>query len=58
MIDNVTTVDVVNAGSKVLPQLLAGQISVATAAQDLEQAWQQLPASERGASWSTYKASS
>jgi raffinose/stachyose/melibiose transport system substrate-binding protein len=58
MIDNVTTVDVVNAGSKVLPQLLAGQISVSTAAQDLEQAWQALPASERGSSWASFTASS
>ena len=38
MLDNVTQVGVVNEGSKVLPQLLAGQISVATAAQDLQQA--------------------
>jgi raffinose/stachyose/melibiose transport system substrate-binding protein len=58
MIDNVTTVGVVNTGSKVLPQLLAGQISVSTAAQDLQQAWQALPASQRGSSWSSYTASS
>ena len=57
MLDNVTQVGVVNEGSKVLPQLLAGQISVATAAQDLEQAWQALPAGQRSSTWASYKAS-
>ena len=57
MLDNVTQVGVVNEGSKVLPQLLAGQITVAQAAQDLQQAWQALPAGQRSSTWASYKAS-
>ncbi len=54
MLDNVTQVGVVNAGSKVLPQLLAGQVSAKAAASQLEQAWKTLPASERGKTWGSY----
>ncbi|MGH7610832.1 MAG: ABC transporter substrate-binding protein [Candidatus Dormibacteria bacterium] len=54
MLDNVTQVGVVNAGSKVLPELLAGEISVSGAAQALQQAWTQLPKGERGATWASY----
>jgi hypothetical protein len=56
MIDNVTQVGVVNDGSKVLPQLLAGQLTVSQAAQDLQQAWQALPAGQRSSTWASYKA--
>lgn len=55
MLDNVTQGGVVNAGSKLLPEMLAGQITPAAAAAGLEQAWQQLPAGERGATWATYR---
>lgn len=54
MLDNVTQVDVVNAGSKVLPQLLAGQITVAAACQALQQALQHLPQSQRGSTWASF----
>ena len=56
MLDNVTQVGVVNAGSKVLPQLLAGQLTPKAAASQLEQAWQQLPAGQRGPTWGSYSA--
>jgi raffinose/stachyose/melibiose transport system substrate-binding protein len=55
MLDNVVQPDVVTAGSKVLPQVLAGQVTPQKGAAELEQAWQQLPKSERGATWGTYK---
>ncbi len=55
MLDNVTQPNVVNAGSKLMPELLAGQISVSSAASQLEQAWRQLPLSERGRTWGSYK---
>jgi len=54
MLDNVTQVDVVNAGSKVLPELLAGQITVSAACQQLQQAWQALPQGQRGSTWASY----
>ena len=57
MLDNVTQVGVVNAGSKVLPQLLAGQLTPKAAAAQLEQAWKQLPAGQRGKTWASYSAS-
>ncbi|MDA8034566.1 MAG: ABC transporter substrate-binding protein [Actinomycetota bacterium] len=56
MLDNVTQIGVVNAGSKVLPQLLAGQLTPKAAASQLEQAWKQLPAGQRGKSWGSYSA--
>ncbi len=56
MLDNVTQVGVVNAGSKVLPELLAGELSVSAAAQALQQAWAQLPKGERGSTWASYHA--
>ncbi len=55
MLDNVTAPNVVNAGSKVMPELLDGQVSPGQAASQIEQAWRQLPSSERGSSWGTYK---
>jgi len=54
MLDNVVQPDVVTVGSKVLPQVLAGQVTPLQGAKEIEQAWKQLPASERGASWGTY----
>jgi len=57
MLDNVTQVDVVNAASKVLPELLAGQITVAAACQALQQALQHLPASQRGSTWASFSTS-
>lgn len=57
MLDNVTQPNVVNAGSKVMPELLDGQISPASAASQIEQAWKQLPAGQRGATWGSYQAS-
>ncbi|MGC8628289.1 MAG: ABC transporter substrate-binding protein [Acidimicrobiales bacterium] len=57
MLDNVVQPDVVTAGSKVLPQVLAGQVTPLGGAKEIEQAWQQLPASERGATWGTYTVS-
>jgi ABC-type glycerol-3-phosphate transport system substrate-binding protein len=54
MLDNVTQVDVVNAGSKVLPELLAGQITVAAACQALQQALQHLPQGQRGSTWASF----
>ncbi|MDA8291164.1 MAG: extracellular solute-binding protein [Actinomycetota bacterium] len=56
MLDNVTQVGVVNAGSKVLPQLLAGQLTPKAAASQLQQAWKQLPSSQRGKTWGSYSA--
>ena len=56
MLDNVTQIGVVNAGSKVLPQLLAGQLTPKAAASQLEQAWKQLPSSQRGKTWGSYSA--
>ncbi|MHB1209412.1 MAG: ABC transporter substrate-binding protein [Acidimicrobiales bacterium] len=47
MLDNVTQVNVVNAGSKVLPAVLANQQSALSALQNMQQTWKQLPASQR-----------
>jgi ABC-type glycerol-3-phosphate transport system substrate-binding protein len=55
MLDNVTAPGVVTAGSSVLPDMLVGGISPQSAAGKLESAWQQLPTSERGSSWSSYQ---
>lgn len=55
MLDNVMANDLVNAGNTVLPSMLAGVISVQSAASSLAQTWQQLPASERSASWGDYQ---
>lgn len=51
MLDNIVQGDVVNAGSKVLPSVLADKISPDSAATQLKQAWQALPASQRGSSY-------
>jgi raffinose/stachyose/melibiose transport system substrate-binding protein len=55
MLDNVTAPNVVSAGSKVMPELLDGQISPKQAASKIEQAWKQLPPQERGSTWGTYQ---
>ena len=47
MLDNYIQVNVVNAGSKVLPAVLAGQQSALSAMKNMAQAWQQLPANQR-----------
>lgn len=48
MLDNVVQGPVVDAGSKILPSVLAGKISPSDAANQLQQALQQLPAAQRG----------
>jgi ABC-type glycerol-3-phosphate transport system substrate-binding protein len=48
MIDNVTQVNVVNAGNSVLPTVLNGQASAKSALTKLKQTLNQLPASQRG----------
>ncbi len=55
MLDNILAPGLVTAGSTVFPDMLKGGISVPGAAKSLEQAWQQLPPSERGTSWATYQ---
>jgi raffinose/stachyose/melibiose transport system substrate-binding protein len=52
MIDNVVQGDVVDAGSKILPSVLAGRTGAASALEQLEQAWTQLPPDQRS---STFK---
>jgi ABC-type glycerol-3-phosphate transport system substrate-binding protein len=51
MLDNVVQSDVVNAGSKFLPSVLNGTISVRQALQNLQTTLSQLPASSRGTSY-------
>ena len=51
MLDNVVQGDVVNAGSKVLPSVLAGKMSPASALAQMKNAWKQLPASQRGSAY-------
>lgn len=51
MLDNVVQGDVVNAGSKVFPSVLAGKMSPASALTQMQQAWQQLPSAQRGSSY-------
>ncbi|MHB1613619.1 MAG: ABC transporter substrate-binding protein [Actinomycetes bacterium] len=54
MLDNVTASGVVDAGSKIFPDMLTGGISVASATNQVQQAWQQLPSSQRGSTWASY----
>ncbi|MGA2873487.1 MAG: extracellular solute-binding protein [Candidatus Dormibacteria bacterium] len=56
MLDNVTQPNVVNAGSTILPDRRAGQLTVAKAASEMEAAWKQLPKTQRGGTWASYKA--
>jgi ABC-type glycerol-3-phosphate transport system substrate-binding protein len=51
MLDNVVQGDVVNAGSKVLPSVLAGKISPASALGQMKDAWAHLPSNQRGSSY-------
>jgi ABC-type glycerol-3-phosphate transport system substrate-binding protein len=51
MLDNVVQGDVVNAGSKVLPSVLAGKMSAGSALGQIKTAWQQLPSTQRGSSY-------
>ena len=48
MLDNVTQVNVVNAGSKEIPPVLNGQITPSAALSNMQQTLNQLPASQRG----------
>jgi len=48
MLDNVTQGNIVNTGSKVLPEVLADEETPAAALQSMEQTWHQLPANQRG----------
>ena len=47
MMDNYVQVNVGNAADKVLPAVLANQQSALSALQNMQQAWQQLPAAQR-----------
>jgi raffinose/stachyose/melibiose transport system substrate-binding protein len=51
MLDNVVQGNVVNAGSKVFPSVLAGKISPSSALSQVKDAWQQLPAAQRGSAY-------
>ncbi len=51
MLDNVVQANVVNAGSKFLPSVLNGTISVQQALQNLQTTLAQLPAASRGSSY-------
>jgi ABC-type glycerol-3-phosphate transport system substrate-binding protein len=51
MLDNVVQSDVVNAGNKVFPSVLAGKMSPASALGQMKNAWQALPSSQRGSSY-------
>jgi ABC-type glycerol-3-phosphate transport system substrate-binding protein len=51
MLDNVVQSTVVNAGSKFLPSVLNGTISVQQALSNLKTTWSQLPTSSRGSSY-------
>ncbi len=54
MLDNIVQPNIVTAASTVLPALLAGQMSPTQAAQKLQQAWQSLPATQRGSTFGSY----
>jgi ABC-type glycerol-3-phosphate transport system substrate-binding protein len=51
MLDNVTQGNVVSAGSKFLPSVLNGTISVQQALNNLKTTWGQLPSSQRGTTY-------
>ena len=55
MLDNVLPPTFVNSTSTVLDSILVGGVSVQSGTATLAQAWNQLPASERGSSWATYQ---
>jgi ABC-type glycerol-3-phosphate transport system substrate-binding protein len=52
MLDNVTQGDVVNAGNKLLPSVLAGKTSPSSALGQMTDAWNQLPEAQRGSNYS------
>jgi hypothetical protein len=51
MLDNVVQPNVVSTGSKFLPSVLNGSISVKQALQNLQTTWTQLPTDSRGSSY-------
>jgi raffinose/stachyose/melibiose transport system substrate-binding protein len=51
MLDNVTQGDVVNAGNKLLPSVLAGKSSPSSALGQMDDAWNQLPSAQKGSSY-------
>ncbi len=51
MLDNVTQGDVVNAGNKLLPSVLAGKSSPSSALGQMDDAWNQLPTEQRGSNY-------
>lgn len=55
MLDNVLPPSFINSASTVLDSILVGGVSVQAGTASLQQTFQQLPASERGASWAGYK---
>ncbi len=54
MLDNIIQTTLVNSGSTIFPAMLTGGMSPAAAGTQMDQAWQQLPASERGSDWAGY----
>jgi raffinose/stachyose/melibiose transport system substrate-binding protein len=51
MLDNVTQGDVVNAGNKLLPSVLAGKSSPSSALGQMADAWYQLPSAQKGSEY-------
>lgn len=54
MLDNIIQTTLVNSGSTIFPSMFTGGITPAAAGSKMDQAWKQLPASERGSSWASY----
>ena len=52
MLDNVVQGDVVDAGNKIIPSILAGKTAPAKGLAQLKQVWDQIPAENKG---DTYK---
>lgn len=51
MLDNVTQVNVVNAGSTELPTVLSGQTTPLAALKKMQSVWSQLPSAQRGSKY-------
>ena len=51
MLDNVLQGDVVDAGNKIIPSILAGKTSPAKGLAQLKQVWEQIPAENKGDSY-------
>jgi ABC-type glycerol-3-phosphate transport system substrate-binding protein len=55
MLDNVLPPSLVDVGTTVFPSILVGGVSVQEGLAKMQDAWQKLPASERGSSWAGYQ---